>query len=222
MSMSLLDLTAQTRTIGRASVFYVSKWDGTTKLQDTLTHLGDTEGEISLAPNDEYSDLTLPELTGPAIHERYLSGLNPVLSIPIYLADPDIRAILTPAGSGSAGYQRRQSVTEYTLVIFPEQLFIESNVQVAVDFTTPSAWTVGGDAATAAQLALIDQSIWFWRGHFSFAPLTFRHEDAGKAVDTVNFHVMHADISTSYIPDGQRLFTLGDPADVSIEIDPAP
>lgn len=222
MSMSLLDLTAAVRTIGRASVFYVSAWDGTTKLQDTLTHLGDTEGEITLAPNDEYSDLELPELTGPAKHERYLSGLDPVLSLPLYLADPDIRAILTPSGSGSAGYQRQRAVDEYTLWIVPEQLFIESNVQAAVDFTTGVGWTVGGDAATAAQEALIAQSIWAWRGHFTFAPLAFRHEDAGKAVDTVEFHLMHSNLSTTLIPDGQRLFTLGDPADVSIEIDPAP
>jgi len=220
MSMSLLDLTAAVRTIGRASVFYVTKWDGTTKLQDTLTHLGDTEGEISISFGDEYSDLTLPELTGPAIHERYLSGMNPVVSLPMYLADPAIRKILDPVGSaGSGGYQRRRPVTEYTLVLFPEDLFIESNAQVAVDFTTPAAWTVGGDAATAAQETLIDQAIWFWRGHFSFAPLAYRHEDAGKAVDTVDFQVMHADISTTYIPDGHRLFTLGNPSDYSIEID---
>lgn len=221
MSMSLLDLTAAVRTIGRASVFYVTKWAGTTKLQDTLVHLGDTEGEITIAMNDEYSDLTLPELTGSAIHERYFSGMNPVVSLPLYLADPAIRKIIDPVGTvGSAGYQRQRPVKEFTLVLFPEQLFIESNAQVAVDFTTPAAWTVGGDAASAAQETLIDQSIWFWRGHFHFPPLAYRHADAGKAVDTVEFQVMHSDLSTTLIPDGHRLFTLGNPSDYSIEIDP--
>lgn len=221
MSISLLDLTAQTRTIGRASIFYGTKWIGTPDLIDNLTHLGDTEGEVTVEQNEQYSGLTLPELTGPAIHERYFEGPNPVLSIPLYLADPAVRAIVTPAGSGSAGYQRRQPVDEYTLVVIPEQTFIESNVQVAIDYTTAGGWTVGGDAATAAQLALIDQSLWFWRGHFSFPPLTFRHEEAGKAVDIVTFQTMFVDISTSYIPDGQRLYTLGDPADSSIDINPS-
>lgn len=220
MPMNLLDLTAQVRDIGRASIFYVAKWDGTTDLPDTLTHLGDTEGEVTLEPNTEYSDLVLPELTGPAIHERYLSGDNPEISLPLYLADPSLRAIVTPKGSGSGGYQRQRSVDEYTLVLFPEQLFIESDAQAAVDFTTAGGWTVGGDAASAAQLALIDQAMWFWRGHFSRPPMTFRHEDHGKAVDEVMFQVMHADLATSVIPDGQRLWTYGDPEDASIDINP--
>lgn len=220
MSMSLLDLTAQVRTIGRATIMYVSKWDGTTDLPDTLTMLGDTEGEVTVEYNDEYSDLTLPELTGPAIHERYLSGANPVISLPLYLADPSLRAIIEPTSGGSGGYQRRRAVTEYTLVLFPEDLFIESNAQVEVDFTTAGKWTVGGDAATAAQNALIDQSLWFWRGHFNYPPYTFRHEDAGKAVDVASFQVMHCDLGVATVPDGQRLWTHGDPEDVSIDINP--
>lgn len=220
MPMNLLDLTTLLRTIGRASIFYVSKWDGTTDLPDTLIHLGDTEGEVALEPNTEFNDLTLPELTGPAIHVRYLSGDNPELSIPLYLADPALRAVVTPKGSGSAGYQRQRLVDEYTLVIFPEQLFIESNVQVALDYTTAGGWTVGGDAATATQLAYIDQSMWFWRGHFSRPPMTFQHEEAGKAVDVVTFQGMHADLALATIPDGERLWTYGDPADASIDINP--
>jgi len=221
MSMSLLDFVTHIRTIGRASIFYVTKWDGTTSLPDTLVHLGDTEGDVELTPNEEYSDLRVPELTGPAIHKRYLTGLDPVLSIPIYLADPALRAVITPKGAGSAGYQRQRAVEEFTLWIVPEQLFIGESGEVPVDYTTGGGWTVNSIAATAAQEALIGQSVWLWRGHFSFPPLAMRHGEAGKAVDTVNFHVMHSDLALALIPDGQRLFTLGDPADVSIDIDPA-
>jgi len=222
MSMTLLDLTAHLRTIGRASVFYVAKWDGTTKLPDTLAHLGDTEGNIELEMNQEYSDLRLPELTGPAVHKRKFKGLDPVLSIPLYLADPDLQTILSPIGTGSGGRQRQKDVTEYTLWVVPEELLLDANGDdVAVDYSTAGGWTVGGVAATADQENLIAQSVWFWRGHFEFAPLAFRDADAGKAVDTVLFHVMHSDLDLDIIPNGELLFTRGDPADVLVDIDPA-
>lgn len=220
---TLLDLTAQVRTIGRASVFYATLWDGIVDLQDGLTQLADSEGEIGLETGEEYSDLTLPELTGPAIHERFLQGLNPVITMPLYLADPALRAITTPtiANTGSAGFQRRQLVSEKTFVLFPEQLFYEDGAIVTVDYTTAGGWTVDGNAATATQLAYIDQSLWIWRGHLTFPPLTFRDADAGKAVDDVSLQMMHAKIAVALIPDGQRLFTYGDPADSSIDISPS-
>lgn len=222
MSFSLLDLTAQVRTLGRASVFYATVWDGLVDLPDGLTHLGDTEGPVTVTPNQSYSDLTLPELTGDAIHERYLEGFNPVVTIPLYDADATLATLVTPTASPSMGYQRRRLVTEKTLVIFPEPLFIEADAQAAVDYSTAGGWTVGGDAATAAQLAHIDNgALWFWRGHFTRADRIYRHEDAGKCLHEVTFQTMHADIALAKIPDGQRLVTFGDPVDVSIDIHPS-
>ncbi len=220
-SYTLLDLTAQTRAIGRASVFYAAGAYGyvasPTGADLALTHLGDTEGEITIDSAEEYSDLTLPELTGPAIHERYSSGESPSVEIPIYAADADLRAILSPTGTASGGYSRRRAVTEYTLVIIPEEVFIESNAQAALVYTNTAgtgAWTVGGDAASAAQLALLDLSIWFWRGHFTRALPMYRHEDGGKVVQNVTFQAMH----NSSMPDGHQLYTVGRPNEASTAI----
>ena len=213
-SYSLLDLTTQVRAIGRASVFYSAGAFAGTGTDLTLTHLGDTEGEITIESNESYSDLTLPELTGDAIHERYYSGENPVVTIPIYAADAALRAILSPTGSASGGHWRRRAVTEYTMVLFPEELFIEADAQVAVAYTTAGGWTVGGDAATAAQMNLIDLSVFFWRGHFTRAMPIYRHEDGGKVVQSINFQSMF----NLDMPDGHGLFTIGNPADSSIEI----
>ncbi len=212
----LLDLTAQIRSIGRASVFYASGAFAGSGTDLAMTHLGDTEGEISVEANPEYSGLTLPELTGPAEHEKYVTGMAPTVSIPIYAADPALRAILSPTGSGSGGYQRRRAVTEYTLVLFPEQVFIEADAQVTLGYTTAGDWTVGGDAASAAQLALLDLAIFFWRGHFEPAMPVYRHEDGGKVVQEVAFNTMH----NSAMPDGHHLFTIGRPdqATPAIEI----
>ena len=218
---TLLDLTAQVRAIGRASVFYgVGKYTyaaapGGAAL--TLTHLGDTEGDIEIAANEEYSDLTLPELTGPAIHERYVTGENPQVTLPMYVADADLRAILSPDGTAHGGNWRQRAVTEYTLVIIPEEVFIEANTSANLVYTNTAgvgAWTVGGDAATAAQLALLDLSIWFWRGHFTKAMPIYRHGDAGKAVQSVTFQSMF----NQSMPDGHHLYTVGRPEQAATPI----
>ena len=218
---NLLDLTAQTRAIGRASVFYATGAyayaAAPTGADLTLTHLGDTEGEIDITANEEYSDLTLPELTGPAIHERYVSGESPQITLPMYAADAALRAILSPDGSAHGGNWRRRAVTEYALVIVPEEVFIESNTQAALVYTNTAgtgAWTVGGDAATAAQLAILDLSIWFWRGHFTKAMPIYRFEDGGKVVKEVTFQAMFNDS----MPDGHHLYTVGRPDQASTAI----
>lgn len=208
-TFDLLDLTTQVRAIGRASIFYELgsfAFDaGGTDV--TMLHLTDTEGEITLEANEEYSELTLPELTGPAPHEKYVSGEAPVVTIPGYVADATLRAILSPTGSASGGYERRRAVTEVKIGIVPEQVFIESNAQATLSYDQVAGWQVGGDAATAAQEALLDLSIWFWRGHFTKALPIFRHEDGGKVVQEVMFHAMH----NGSMPDGHHLYTVGRP-----------
>lgn len=211
---NLLDLSAQVRAIGRAAVFYgtgpYAYVASPTGADLTLTHLGDTEGEITIETNEEYSDLTLPELTGAAIHKRYIAGENPRVTIPIYAADAALRAILSPTGSASGGYMRRRAVTQRVLALIPEEVFIEANAQaslVATNTAGTMAWTVGGDAATAAQLALLDQAIFFWTGHFEKAMPIYRHEDGGKVVQSVVFQSMY---NTS-MPDGHKLYTIGRP-----------
>jgi hypothetical protein len=218
------DVADAARAIGRASVFYTSgsAWNGATDLQDKLVYLGDTEGEIQISYNDEYSDLTVPELTGPAIHKRYYQGVNPTISIPLWLASPTLRAVVSPIGSGSGGLDRRQAVTEHSLAIFPEETFLTaSNAYQTLDYSTAGGWTIGGTGIGATTSGYIAQSIWIWRGHFEYPPYTFRNADGGKAVDTVTFQVMQTTLGTSLVPNGQRLWTLGDPATASVDISPS-
>lgn len=225
MDYSLLDLSSQIRAIGRGVLFYADKWDGQTNL--TLTHLGDSEGDIEVALNEEYSHLILPELTGAAKHKSYVSGEDPVISIPIYFADPALRAIVSPTGNASGGYQRRRPVKEYTLVIFPEELFYDAtddeykDLTVTTDSAGDATFLVGGQPLTAEQTKLLGLSMWFWRGYFTKPGPLFRHEEGGKAVQTVSFQVMTSDLTAQIIPDGERLYTLGDPSEKGIDIEPA-
>ncbi|HEY8504973.1 MAG TPA: hypothetical protein VIL46_10350 [Gemmataceae bacterium] len=221
VTYSLLDLTTQLRAIGRGVVFYADKWDGATNL--SLTHLGDTEGEISVATNEEYTHLILPELTGQAKHASYVSGEDPVITIPLFLADPALRAIVSPTGNASGGYQRRRPVKELTLVIFPEELFFDAANDTYASLTFDgTAWKVGSTALTTKQQELLGLSMWFWRGYFAKPNAVFRHEDGGKVVAEVTFQVMQSDLPIARIPDGNRLYTLGDPADAGIDIHPLP
>ena len=219
VNYTLQDLTAVLRAIGRGVVFYADKWNGSTNL--TLTHLGDTEGEITTELNEEFVHLTTPELTGQAKHKSYVAGEDPLVTIPLFLADPSLRAIVSPTGNASGGYQRRRPVKERTLVIFPEELFLNPSTGEYGDLSFDgSAWKVDGQALTPEQEDLLGLSVWFWRGYFTKAMPPFRHEDAGKTVVPITFQAMHADLSTTVIPDGQRLYTVGDPADAGIDIHP--
>lgn len=216
---TLLDLNAQIRAIGRGVLLYANKWDGETNL--ALTHLGDTEGDITVELNEEYTHFTLPELTGAAKHKSYVSGEDPVVTMPVFYADPALRAVVSPTGNASGGYQRRRPVLERTLVIMPEELFFDptSDTYKALAYDGTD-WTLGGSALSSAQEALLGLSVWFWRGYFTKAGPVFRHEEGGKAVQSVSFQAMTSDLSTDLIPDGERLYTLGDPADKQIDIYP--
>src|SRR5690606_4880020 len=121
----------------------------------------------------------------------------------------------------SGGYQRQRPVTEYTLVIFPEELFLDAATNEYKQLTyTGTAWQVGGQALTPRQQELLGMSVWFWRGHFQKPGITYRSEDGGKLVLPVTFQAMPTKLATSIIPDGQRIYTLGDPEDAGIDIHP--
>ena len=87
LTATIGDLTATIRHIGRGSVFYqVGAYAGSgTDL--TLVYLGDSEGEITVEENAEFSELTTPELTGPIARAKYLEGIKPVITIPLLGAD---------------------------------------------------------------------------------------------------------------------------------------
>jgi hypothetical protein len=223
MNIQLKDLQQAARAIGRGVVFRANVWAGTAAL--ALTHLGDTEGDITVAANESYVHQTLPELTGPAKHESYVEGEDPVVTLPLFAADPADRAILTPTGNASGGYSRRRKVKEHTLVVFPEELFFNEEsgaYDLQLSYTKAEGWKLGGEELNAEQKRLLALAMWFWRGYFNRAPVEFKHGDAGKTVASVAFQVMQSKLPVAVLPEGERLYTLGDPKEKQIELDPAP
>lgn len=228
MQYGLLDLETILRKIGRGVVFYAHdgsgpgdigsplRWTTLTNLQ--LAHLGDTEGDISFAVNGEVATLTLPEIAGQAIFDATHVGERPQLTIPLALADPNLLPIVSPTGQIGAGHIRVRDVAERSLVVFPEDLFrAVDEAYFDLSYTLAGGWKLNGQDFTAAQTAVLGMSLWLWRGYFDKPDKTFMggHGDEGKNITPVTFNVMmHPDL-----PDGQRLYTVGDPALQAIDIE---
>jgi len=219
--MQLGDLDTTVFSIGKGAVFYADAWDFNSDLYDSLAFLGFTEGQIQVELNETFNELTLPEYTGDAPHKRYVQGEGPVATIPLFTADPDLRAILSPTGGASGGRRRQQPVKEYTLVILPEELFLDPDSDGQEDLTlaaTGTGWTLGGTALSTEQERLLGQSVWLWRGAFTKPPIRYQHEEGGKSVDEVTFSVMYQVLA----PNGNRLYTIGDPYDADIDVTTGP
>lgn len=214
-SYTWIDFTTALLKIGRAEVLVGDAFgDGSVAL--ALSHLGVTEQPIQPEVNESYNDLTLPEHTGPGIIHRTYEGENPVLTFNVIAANQSAFDTISPVGSRGAGFEAPQAVVEKTVVLIPTAAIMENGIRQTLGYTTGGGWTVGGDAATADQLAMIDVSFWIWRCHFQRGIPRYANEDGGKAIIPVTVQVLQ-DFQR---PDGQQLYTIGDPADVYIDIDP--
>lgn len=180
------------RAIGKGWVFV-----GDPFTEGGLEPLGATEGDITVALNEEYNNLTFPEYTGPAVHETRLTGENPLVTIPLIVGNPELWEKISPTGKFSGGASRHVKPTETALVIFPEEEIING---ISYDGT---AWTPEAPK----------NAVWFWRGYFLRPGMTFRQPDGGKVIQEVQFQVMH-DASK---PEGVKLWCGGDPVQAGIE-----
>lgn len=226
--ISLLDLATVLRTYGRGVVCYAHdgspdqvpiRWDPADPLN--LAHLGDTEGEIVFTPNSTTAGLTLPEISGEAQYEATATGENPTLEVPLFLADPALFPVISPTGTAGGGFGRVAPVDERTIVVFPERLFKKPGGP-ATGYgpleQTGGVWELDGVALAGDQIRLLGLSIWFWRCYVSAKPrqrFLGGHGDAAKNIETGTFTaLMHADM-----PDGERLYTRGNPLDYDIDVE---
>jgi hypothetical protein len=213
-SISLQDLGSGAFSISKGAVFYADAWDFSSALE--LDFLGFTEGEISVALNEEFQNLTLDEYTGSLSHKAFVQGEAPVVTIPLFTGDASLRAILSPTGVASGGFGRQLPVAERTLVIIPEELFLSANGQTLLELeynSGTSQWELDGVALTADKDRLLGQAFWGWRGYFSKPDVVYRHADAGKSVDEVTFTLMYQDLA----PNGARAYHIGDPLEIGID-----
>ena len=212
--MDILSLSAQQYDIGKCAVFYTDPaWDGTTNLFASggpLTHLGTTEGEVVINPNPAYSELTLPEATGPSALKRYITGTRPTFTLGLF---PDLAqmAVVSPTGIASLGFERQRLAKTLTLWIVPEALFLKADAngfQQAVSVVlTAGVWRKDGIALTTEEERLLNLSSLIWKADIAPESVTYRHEDGGKSLSQVEVTVQH-DFTK---PEGaQQILVLGE------------
>lgn len=226
MDYNLLDLETVLRLKGRGVAFYAHDgtppavgnpvlWDFASELN--LAPLGDTEGDIVVAANGSIATLTLPEISGDAIHEATYTGDNPTVDLPIFFADPDLFPLMSPTGQRSAGHSRVRDTAKRTIVIFPENLFRDANQVYQTLSFAGGSWTLNGSPLDAAHQTLLEMSLWIWRGYFDRPDQTFLggHGDDGKNIQSAMLHAtFHPDA-----PDGHRLYTIGNPFTAGIDLE---
>jgi len=212
-NFTLADVSAIIASYGRGVVFFAHKWTPADGALIT-TQLGVTEGDITITPNAATAGLTIPELTGPIPHEMDYLGENPVIEIPLYLADPSLIAVVSPSGSAHAGRSRRGPVKEYTLAIFPEALFLQDDSEgivhdYSIGYDGAGGWTFNGIALDTDRQRLLDASLWLWRVVFNRPTRRFRGGagDDSKNIETVSTQSMHH----PDMPEGHHIYTSGDP-----------
>lgn len=217
--LNLLDVTALSASYGRGVVFYADKWTRQGHL--IMAQLGITEGDIVVTPQETLASLTIPELTGPAAHEMDYTGENPKIDVPLYLTDPALIAVCSPSGSAHAGRSRRSAVKEWTLMVIPESVFLENDAQgivhdFEVDWTTGGRWLFNGVPFTPEQDMALGVSFWLWRAVFNRPPRKFRGGagDAKKNIEQVAIQAMHHPL----MPEGQHIYTTGNPFDSGINL----
>lgn len=199
MSVAYPSLATFLKSIGNALVLA-----GAPGTASGLTVLGLKEGQATVDINDEYSYLTAPDQTGPTKHEGKHMGDDPVITIPMIIANEALYATLSPTGTAGSGADGPLDVVTTSLVLVPESDFGAG----PWSFTTPT-WSP----------AAPKHAVWFWRGHFLRPGLSFRIQEGGKRVEQVRFQVMRSKTGAPAnvtLPVGHKLYTIGDPAALGV------
>ena len=122
---------------------------------------------------------------------------------------------------GSSTARVKGTANGPTLAIFPEALFLSTDVDgivtdKTVAFGVGGAWTFNGAALTVDQQRYLDVSFWLWRCVFNRPPRRFRGGagEEKKNIETVSTQTMHH----PQMPEGHHLFTTGDPFDSGIDL----
>jgi hypothetical protein len=214
--------------IGKAVILYADAWDAVSDL--ALDHLGDTEGAVTFNANETIGGLRLPEHYGEGLVNAFAVGADPVLTAPLFLADPALRDIISPTNDGVIGTGTRRPVKRWTVVVMPQALYFNSATgfnNAAVRYTATDGWrkslnpgagTPTWTALNADEQRLLGLSIWMWSGMWERPPVTYEATvtDVVKNIEEATFRGIRPQVV------GLPMVTMGDPSAHGIEIDFTP
>lgn len=202
MSINVPTLTAALQAIGNAQVFV-----GDPFTANGLVALGAKEGAVRVEVNEQFNDLTAPELTGPAVHERTLMGVNVRVTVPLILGDPAVYAKISPTGAKGGGSSTPQATVKTSVLVIPDQE-VAGGLANATGATAGWVRTAGnGVAGATATDAAPKHAVWLWRASAETPSRSFTYENGGKMIVEVTFQTFFYAAN----PEGQKVYTVGDP-----------
>lgn len=161
-----------------------------------------TEGEVTVSAPQSLNRLTAPELTGDVAHDAWVVPGQVTVTVPVIYTGAAQLATLSAHGSASEGYTSPKRPTYTSLVLIPlKEMSTADPPTISYTGTTP-VWSPAAPV----------NSLWFWKTVPQRPDLRMAFDNGGKIILPVTFEVFFAD-STSYpgVPNGQRIFTHGDP-----------
>jgi hypothetical protein len=195
MPVSLPTLTQALRALGNAHVYI-----GDPFLLNGLAPLGQKEGNIDMAFNEEISALTAPEITGPVEHQATIRGVGITVTIPLIMGDETMWAKISPTGTAGGGWSNAQPAVTTACVIVPDE---EMSV----------GGTFGYDGTTWTPAAP-KNAIWLWRCRRARGAVPFSTDNGGKVITPVTFTTMFYGAN----PEGHKVFTIGNPVTQGIPL----
>lgn len=163
-----------------------------------------TEGQITPGVPQTLNRLTAPELTGDVAHDAWVVPGQVQVTVPVIYGDAELFAALSAHGAAHEGYSAPQRPVYTSLVIIP---LLEMDTSV-----DPPTISYGGDPA-AWDPAAPERSLWFWKTVPIRPEFSMAFDNGGKVIVPVTFEAFFAGDEGSYsgIPEGQKVFTYGDP-----------
>jgi hypothetical protein len=166
-----------------------------------------TEGAIEANVQQTLNRLTAPELTGEVAHDAWVIPGQTTITVPVIYGDPDLFELFSAHGSPHEGFTSPQRPVRTSLVIIP---LLEMNQTV-----DPPTISYNGSAWDPAPPA---RSFWFWSVVPVRPNISMAFENGGKVIIPVSFEVFFASADEyDAIPNGQRVYTYGDPAAAGVE-----
>ena len=165
-----------------------------------------TEGEIRVGVSQTLNRLTAPEHTGEVAHDAWVVPGQVSITVPVIYGDATLFSTLSAHGASGEGYSAPQRPTYTSLVIIP---LLEMD-------TTVDPPTISYDGTTWAPAAPT-RALWFWKTVPQRPEMGMAWDNGGKVIVPVTFEAFFAGDTGDYagIPDGQKVYTYGDPASVA-------
>jgi hypothetical protein len=136
-------LTAALQAIGNAHAYF-----GSFIAANLVSVLGQKEGQIQVANDVAWNQLTAPEITGPMVHDETLDGENLVITVPMIVpADGSFWEDTSPTGVSGGGYSFPQVPTDTMVAIIPDK---EVGGGLRYDDVTPEWVRLAGNGVAAA------------------------------------------------------------------------